>query len=341
MEPKRKKTPIIISSVLEPERRKKVTKACDYCKKRKYKCSGKSPCYLCEKKKIECKFSIVDKRTTKVKKKKGGISKSTNSHPDGIAASSSEIAADALVQSNSYVDLAPDGSSSKDNLGSKPKAAYIPKSLQPLLSFPLGEDGETVSDDEGGYSKPMDDDEDMPEEDQNGIESRESLRDEHEVLNKTTQRLKESDHRRTEKPTGLSNNYGKSSRLLFDSAGNLRYIGESSPLSLLFECRNIFLSTIGSCEFTSDPQGVNIIDEPGKIKNGIPVQLPKREHCNILVKFFESNVNSTWYVFNMRYFKEYIVDYIYDNPIRARPEKLVLLHLVLALGLLYAETSKS
>ncbi|EAZ63935.2 zinc finger transcription factor of the Zn(2)-Cys(6) binuclear cluster domain type [Scheffersomyces stipitis CBS 6054] len=310
MEPKRKKTPIIISSVLEPERRKKVTKACDYCKKRKYKCSGKSPCYLCEKKKIECKFSIVDKRTTKVKKKKGGISKSTNSHPDGIAASSSEIAADALVQSNSYVDSAPDGSSSKDNLGSKPKAAYIPKSLQPLLSFPLGEDGETVSDDEGGYSKPMDDDEDMPEEDQNGIES-------------------------------LSNNYGKSSRLLFDSAGNLRYIGESSPLSLLFECRNIFLSTIGSCEFTSDPQGVNIIDEPGKIKNGIPVQLPKREHCNILVKFFESNVNSTWYVFNMRYFKEYIVDYIYDNPIRARPEKLVLLHLVLALGLLYAETSKS
>ncbi|KAK6454897.1 zinc finger transcription factor of the Zn(2)-Cys(6) binuclear cluster domain type [Scheffersomyces xylosifermentans] len=316
MEPKRKSSVTSAGGAASaaPERRKKVTKACDYCKKRKYKCSGCSPCALCSKKKIECKFSIVDRRTTKgVKSKRSdSLSGSTDTVVlSVVAGSNSGLVANtsssvAMHEKESSISLG-----RSNSIGSA-KGAYIPKSLQPLLSFPLGEIEDGADDIEI-------DDNDNDEENEEIVDHLEET---------TTLR-------------GLSNNQGKSSRLLFDSAGNLRYIGESSPLSLLFECRNIFLSTIGDCEFTSDPQGINIIDEPGKIKNGIPVQLPKREHCNILVKFFESNVNSTWYIFNMRHFKEHIVDYIYDNPIRARAEKLVLLHLVLALGLLYAETSKS
>ncbi|KAK6200910.1 zinc finger transcription factor of the Zn(2)-Cys(6) binuclear cluster domain type [Scheffersomyces amazonensis] len=286
-----------VSKIMTAERRKKVSKACDYCKKRKYKCSGRSPCDLCSKKKIECMFSIVDRRTTK------GIKKNINSSIEYEQSSSYSKSSESSVTHMSVIQAR--GSNQRST--SRIKPIYTPKSLQPLLQFPLEDEVQDIHQDENDSNK-----EDIPSHPENPAPA-----------------------------TGLSNNYGKSSRLLFDSAGNLRYIGESSPLSLLFECRNIFSSIVGECEFTQDPQGTNIIDEPAKIHNRIPVQLPKRDHCNVLVKFFEINVNSTWYVFNMKYFKEFIVDYIYDNPIRARAQKLALLHLVLALGLLYAETSNS
>lgn len=52
------------------EKRTKVSRACDYCKKRKFKCSGVAPCELCTKKGIECEFSIIDRRTIRRKNKK-------------------------------------------------------------------------------------------------------------------------------------------------------------------------------------------------------------------------------------------------------------------------------
>ncbi|KAK6462781.1 zinc finger transcription factor of the Zn(2)-Cys(6) binuclear cluster domain type [Scheffersomyces coipomensis] len=296
------------------DRRKKVTKACDYCKKRKYKCSGRSPCELCSKKKIECRFSFVDRRTIKTINKTQKTSNESQQPSNSISKAVSQSISDNISVSESI------GSNSSINImnDSPTKTSGIPQSLQPLLSFPL-EEAEDI----------QDSDESNNNDDTSGIEETNDFN--------SPRESNRSNHNTTQ----LSNNEGKSSRLLFDSAGNLRYIGESSPLSLLFECRNIYRSTIGECEFTQDPQGINIIDEPARINNCIPVQLPKREHCNILVKFFETNVNTTWYVFNMQHFKEQIVNYIYENPIRAGPEKLILLHLVLALGLLYAETSKS
>lgn len=46
-------------------RRRKVTNACDNCKKRKYKCTGEQPCYLCQKRGNECDYLILDKRSLK------------------------------------------------------------------------------------------------------------------------------------------------------------------------------------------------------------------------------------------------------------------------------------
>ncbi|KAG2733523.1 hypothetical protein G9P44_003048 [Scheffersomyces stipitis] len=83
------------------------------------------------------------------------------------------------------------------------------------------------------------------------------------------------------------------------------------------------------------------VDEQASVKNVTPLQLPKREYCNILIKYFEVNINQTWYVFDMDYLRSNIVDYIYDNPIGATTEKMCLLHLVLALGFLFAEGAKS
>lgn len=60
------KTPMMKRSrKLPPEKRQKVSTACDGCKKRKFKCTGTQPCKLCSKKGIDCVYSIVDKRSLK------------------------------------------------------------------------------------------------------------------------------------------------------------------------------------------------------------------------------------------------------------------------------------
>lgn len=131
----------------------------------------------------------------------------------------------------------------------------------------------------------------------------------------------------------------KDSRLLLDSVGNLRYIGESSPLSLLYDCRNVFRDVLGSSKFTDDPQRVKIVDRPCTIGTCIPIQLPRKDLTDNLIKLFDDNINQTFYVFNLNFFNKEIVDFIYENPLRAKPEKLALLYLVLALGLLFKELS--
>lgn len=53
------------SRIIPPEKRRKVATACDNCKKRKYKCSGLQPCYLCQRRGHECIYSSIDKRSLK------------------------------------------------------------------------------------------------------------------------------------------------------------------------------------------------------------------------------------------------------------------------------------
>ena len=74
---------------------------------------------------------------------------------------------------------------------------------------------------------------------------------------------------------GLSNSNGNNLRLLYDKDGRLRYIGESSPLSLFYEARKIFRSIRGVSEFTDDPDTVNIIDGISHVKQSRVLQMPK------------------------------------------------------------------
>lgn len=70
---------------------------------------------------------------------------------------------------------------------------------------------------------------------------------------------------------GLSNQNGKHTRPLLNSAGNLGYFGESSPLSLLQEYRYTFAEVIGSSKFTNDPSKELVIDEPNRLNIVNPV----------------------------------------------------------------------
>lgn len=197
----------------------------------------------------------------------------------------------------------------QNNTGSIPQnSRYLPRSLEPLLSFPIEEENQNNEHDRDSVDR--------------------SSRNMH--LENAADDDMEDDY-------GLSNEDGKNTRLLRDSGGNLRYIGESSPLSLLFECRNIFYKNLGHTKFTDDPRRMSIVDQPGKLLSGIAIQLPTMEECDILVQVFEENINHTFYVFDSNYLRHEIVDCIYKAPNRAPNNKLALLHLVLALGSLFAE----
>lgn len=205
-------------------------------------------------------------------------------------------------RTNSIVTLNNTGSITQ---GSK----YLPKNLEPLLSFPIEDEVE------------------------NNIHGKSSIG----MSSRGTHLEKAIDD--NEDDHGLSNEDGRNTRLLRDSGGNLRYIGESSPLSLLFESRNIFYKNLGHTKFTDDPRRMSIVDEPGKHVSGIPVQLPTKQDCDTLVKVFDENINHTFYVFDSNYLKHCLVDCIYKSPNRAPNNKLALMHLVLALGSLFAEIS--
>lgn len=54
---------------LPPEKRQKVSLACNHCKRAKNKCNGLFPCDRCDKRSLECEYLGVDRRTLKGERK--------------------------------------------------------------------------------------------------------------------------------------------------------------------------------------------------------------------------------------------------------------------------------
>lgn len=133
---------------------------------------------------------------------------------------------------------------------------------------------------------------------------------------------------------------GECSRLLIDSVGNLRYVGESSPLSLLFVCRGFFQTTFGESKFTSDPARTHIVDKTSSVAAiASHLQLPPKSVCVELVDLFHENINSSLYIFDKTYLLEHIVNKVYDTPLAAKRSKYCLLYLIIALAMLFKENS--
>lgn len=113
--------------VLSPDKRKKVSTACDSCKRRKYKCSGDKPCVLCTKKGIVCEFTILDKRSLKAER----LSRLRKEHTR-----SEEL----TPPSDDDDDRFPLPHKVKSKRAKEEDNLYVPKSLELLLLFPIGKD---------------------------------------------------------------------------------------------------------------------------------------------------------------------------------------------------------
>ncbi|EGW32200.1 uncharacterized protein SPAPADRAFT_71679 [Spathaspora passalidarum NRRL Y-27907] len=179
---------------------------------------------------------------------------------------------------------------------------YIPKSLQPLLSFPLDNEEDTP---------PPEEDEDMT-------------------------KKKSGD----KKKDGISNQSGKSAILLVDKSNTFRYMGETSPLSLLYEARNIFVQYVGKTKLTEDLRGCPVIDKPAPIRNRVSIQLPPVEERDLYINNFKWNINDTFFIFDMDRFYKEIVEVVYRDPMNEHNKAvLIILYFVLAIGATYSDFS--
>ncbi|KAL6451558.1 LOW QUALITY PROTEIN: FGR27 Filamentous growth regulator 27 [Candida maltosa Xu316] len=326
---------------IDLEKRTKVSRACDYCKKRKFKCSGISPCELCTKKGIECQFSIIDRRTIRRKNKKRTVKPKPS-----IGTLSGKISKD-------------DDQIDKKTLKMLTKKSKIP--LKPLLTFPLHKvdtkisSNDSMSSNEGPDNQEDNDDDDDKE--TNGhtsggvrgiaVPSTTISNMTTTTTNKATPEKEDGDAAEEETARGTTTSSSSHRKVvieerdppkvLYDSDGNLRYVGESSPLSFLFECRNIFAERIGPSKFTSESDSLEVIDEPDESIEILQVALPSRLLLNSIIKIFYTNIQQACYFVNIDYFKSNIIDPVYENYSESPPDKIALLNLVISLGLLFAE----
>lgn len=338
------------------DQRQKVSSACDNCKKRKFKCSGEKPCFECLKKGHDCTYTIIDKRSlrgermAKLKQKKDNNEKQRelvneqfaqnsiiqpqitpvlpvpeyayvtyqdSSHSTVSGNDSYHLSSSSLIPQNLPAIVLPDTLRDPNNRGiltpgSTPNSVSsessvsnvcVPKSLQPLLSFPL--------------------------------ENKNNLR------HKSEEPDMDNNTNNVPKKGGISNQEGKSAILLVDKSGAFRYMGETSPLSVLYEARAIFYEYVGSTKLTEDLRGCPVTDKPLKITMKETAPLPHPSERDVYIERFKVNINGAYFVFDMDKFYEEIVDKVYENPNSDLvQENRVLLYFVLAIGSTYKDFSE-
>ncbi|RCK59300.1 Filamentous growth regulator 27 [Candida viswanathii] len=289
------------------EKRTKVSRACDYCKKRKFKCSGVAPCELCTKKGIECEFSIIDRRTIRRKNKKRTVR--NKAATSGISKNGKD---------DDHID--------KKTLKMLTKKSKIPLQFEPLLTFPLHKlDNNSINN------------KTSPESSSNGTSAPTTeANGNQEDQARAEQASEEAITRKI-----IMEEERDPPKVLYDSEGNLRYVGESSPLSFLFECRNIFLDRIGPSKFTSETDSLEVIDEPDESMEILQVALPSKQLSDEIVKIFYTNIQQACYFFEAEYFMANVVNPVYTNYSDCSPDKIALVNLVMALGLLFAEANNN
>lgn len=338
------------------EKRTKVSRACDYCKKRKFKCSGVSPCELCTKKNIQCEFSIIDRRTIRRKNKKRTV---RNKPVTNTIIGSHKISKD--NDDNDQID--------KQTLKLLTKKSNVPEQLQPLLTFPLHKLDNKLNEEEPEEDNDQEKNEErehpqsnisLPSGSNSGSYNPRNPNHDGKESNKSKGRVFTTNATgfniattTTDERAGGGNQQSSSMpkkiiitreryppKVLYDGEGNLRYFGESSPLSFLFQCRSVFVDKIGDSNFTlENNDSLEVIEDSDESYEVIQVALPSRQILDDIIKIFYRNIQQAVYFVNIDFFKTQVIDPVYENYSDCTPGKIALVNLVIAVGLLYAENT--
>ncbi|KAK6197357.1 uncharacterized protein RJT21DRAFT_123160 [Scheffersomyces amazonensis] len=405
---------------LPPDKRQKVSTACDSCKKRKFRCTGEKPCETCVKKGYECTYTIVDKRSLKAERMaKLKLMKSQQQPEQQLVFDNNQNATQLIFNQQAQVHLQPVPQlneldlyndhlspntiinqqqvhqqqhyvhnhmvSPRDSLTvssvstvsppnniDSPSNTYIPKSLQPLLSFPLNDneqENENENENENGSENELTRDHGSSSSSSSTPNSAFSLNSapsssssqqnspspdipsykiSYEQQKQIQEQKSQADVKSQSTSTdgGVSNQNGKCIILLNDKSGTFRFMGETAPLSLLYESRNIVIQYIGAgSNFTEKLQCCPVIDRPDLPPQRIlGNQLPKFEDAKMYVEYFKRNINDSFFVFNMHEFNQDYLNMIYNHdeliPDDEKKRKLIILYLVLAIGSLYSHYSQ-
>ncbi|CAN3355413.1 filamentous growth regulator 27 [Diutina catenulata] len=312
---------------LPPEKRQKVSSACNHCKRAKNKCNGLFPCDRCDKRSLECEYSGVDRRTLKGERKVrprdesfdegyGRPSLSPNEPPrlsshqsapavtsvssynsgySGQGPSPSDNSPFSAASNASTPASDPNGAATHTPSATTPKE-QIPKSLQPLLTF----------DEDPVQSAPV----------------------------AAPQSASEAMATTSEDPQ-VSNQQGKCAIWLADSEGTFRYISETCALSLLFDSRNLFRHFFGNSPYTDALKACPVLDKPYfNIDYKLP--LPDRAQFNEYVGYFTTNINDAYFIFDDGYLTDVLAETVYANPYHLTYSKITL-YLVAGLGSLFKD----
>ncbi|KAL6452588.1 FGR27 Filamentous growth regulator 27 [Candida maltosa Xu316] len=286
--------------VLPPPKRTKVSRACDLCKHHKRKCNGDQPCFFCKDKSLNCTYLKVDGRSKKSKTYQDQTRQNSALPNGGLNGQEQQQ----HEEDDDDGEIEPEIPSLTNSPTSSRRASTlsnVPNTVSTQLSL------STI------------------------CKSLQTALSNDDNSNKKAQESQEE---------GLSNLNGQHTRLLSTHNGDKRFFGESSALSLLSECRALFLDILGPSTFTNDPAQHFIHDESVDFtKNVVATQLPLRKDALILIDLFKTNINDTFYVFNMNYFMTNIFEDCYRNPVLADSKKLCLLNFVFAIGTLFVEYS--
>lgn len=158
------------------------------------------------------------------------------------------------------------------------------------------------------------------------------------TLNRVELRLEEEGI--TDFEMNIKNSYkeGKFSFLIPDSMGTLRYVGETSPQSLLYEIRLLFLRAKGPTSFTDILKKCPIEDRPSNIDR-MATSFPSREVVEIYVDNFVKNINNTFFILDMENFRSDVIEAMFKG-VYVDNKNMTLLYLILALGSSYMDCPK-
>ncbi|KAK6460194.1 zinc finger transcription factor of the Zn(2)-Cys(6) binuclear cluster domain type [Scheffersomyces coipomensis] len=331
--------------LLPPEKRQKVSTACDSCKKRKYRCTGQNPCETCVRRGYECSYTIVDKRSLKAER----IAK-LKLQKQGQSINNQEIIHNQQQQQQQFQQF-----------------PHQPSNEQ-LLMFNQGQNLENVNKYDDNLSPNtiinqhqqhhhMLSPDDAPSS-TSSISSASTISPTNNIdspsntyIPKSLQPLlsfplnhaeDDDDSAPTSNDGGVSNQNGKCIILLNDKSGTFRFMGETAPLSLLYESRNVVIQYIGAgSNFTEKLQCCPVIDRPDLPPTRMMGnQLPKYEDARSYIEYFKRNINDSFFVFNMEDFNRDYFQMIYNHdeliPEAEKKQKLIIFYLVAAIGSTYS-----
>ncbi|CAN3372338.1 hypothetical protein DIURU_004538 [Diutina rugosa] len=348
---------------LPPDKRQKVSSACDRCRKAKHKCNGLQMCDRCTKKGLPCVYSMVDRRTLKGERVDRKRFKSeAEAVPPPAAATG--IPAGVPPPPQPPAGVSPGTSAFIGAMGVSPLSApTVPPSIPTLAHDPASVSSNGRSTDyshgtstSGGFPSPQHQSQsNSPQGDSpfsgvsnastpaSGNTSAPGQADQpsnKESIPKSLQPLltfDEEDEVKAEDKEDLTitNQQGKCAIWLADSAGTYRYISETCPLSFLYDSRNIFCHFFGNSVYTDALKACPVLDKP-YFNIEFKVPLPDRDDFKKYVEYFNINVNDIYYIFDDNYLVDELAESVYANPYHFTYEKITL-YVVAGLGSLFMD----
>ncbi|KAK9239882.1 fungal-specific transcription factor domain-containing protein [Lipomyces kononenkoae] len=315
---------------VDPAKRKRIALACDSCKRRKQKCNGDHPCSICKKKNFVCHYTPT--RSDLVPGRSPSVAFSSLSpHATGDLDDSMSVTTEtASEQPRDDRPCSKRHSSTASRMSTEhsEEQPTTPKKHRRRVSSRKQHVSNESSISDSSASNPASPDTSIPSPAEVDVQE-----------NQPQQRYRRKrSHSRSEYQVETVGD-GRNTRLLWDSKGHMRYMGESGVHSFLEQSRKAFRKVMGDSSFTLDPAQFRFIDGPTHTASVIPLQLPPRSLTNELIQAFDDNVQAFDYVFDMDQFR-YQVAQTYRNPMGAPRHWLCLLHFTCALGAVFVSSKQ-